>query len=82
MPEPDKQKDHLNSGLQNRIRLITMGGGLRTAPLWISVNIWTEVVPLGVLFKRMPDSAQQRLRKVLSHKLEAKGQPVAVLSTR
>ena len=54
MPEADKQKDHLNGGLQNRIRLIPTGGGLRTAPLGISVNIWAEVVPLGVLFKRMP----------------------------
>ena len=54
MPEPDKQKDHLNGGIQNRIRLITIGVGPGTAPLRISVNIWTEVVPLGVLFKRMP----------------------------
>ena len=65
------KKDHLNGGLQNRIRLITMGGGPRTAPQWISVDIRTEVVPLGVLFKRMPDSAQQRLGKVLSHELQA-----------
>ncbi len=82
MPEPDKQKDHHLGGLQNRIRLITMGGGLRTAPLWISVNIRTEVVPLGVLFERMPYPAQRRLRKVLPHELEAEGQPVAVLATR
>jgi len=75
------KKDHLNGSLQNRIRLITMGGGPRTAPLRISVNIWTEVVPLGVLFKCMPDSAQQRLRQVLSHELEAEGQPVSVLAT-
>ena len=71
MPEPDKQKDHLNGGLQNRIRLITIGVGPGTAPLRLSVNIWTQVVPLGVLFKRMPDSAQQWLRKVLSHELQA-----------
>ncbi len=48
----------------------------------MSLNVWPDVVPLRVLLKCMPQSAQQRLRKVLSHELDAEGQPVAVLATR
>ena len=48
----------------------------------ISPYIWPEVVPLGVLLKRIPNSAQQRLGKVLPHKLNAERQPVAGLAAR
>ncbi len=43
----------------------------------ISLNVWPDVVPLRVLLKGMPQSAQRRLRKVLSHELDAEGQAQA-----
>ena len=52
------------------------------AQLCISVDIWPEIVPLRVLLKGMPYSAQQRLGKVLPDELDAEGQPLTVLPAR
>ncbi len=46
-----------------------------------SFNVGPEVVPLGVLLKCMPDSAQKRLGKVFPYELDAERQTVTVLPT-
>ena len=52
------------------------------AQLCISVDIWPEILPLRVLLKGMPYSAQQRLGKVLPDELDAEGQSITVLPAR